>query len=631
MNCWNGRRAGRAWRRERGWVGFGPDPRRPARQREYPGREHNASHGHLLLVGAVGTSERRPVDSRVGFGAVYYEMACHGRGHARVMPRRPLRCSHFGCLAVPPSTAPTARSPGGPPCGSASPCWPSWPSSIPAHQPRQAGRRSLARERHRRGSAPPSRVALHPPLGPGRRLGARHRRRPPAESPPPDLRSLGASRQHSPGMSPTQPSAIYHGPFLERFPSQRGGGIRALGRSGTLEHGPPVRPGDRAVGGAGECGAATWYGRSNGGRAWRARIPYNSRIALRYMQALEAAGDRAGALRHARRIPSCCGPTWTPLPSAEVIALAERLKLESRAASAERPPPPTRARPLRSARPVGRRPILDSGSPPVVAARPTRRRWVARLSAVPGIGGRSGSAGRRALARAGTAAGSPPSGCRPLREPHWTPRARRPRRDGRGLDRPRTDGDAALQRARCRGGLRGGKDDSGRPMDPLSWRARTARAWWCGGATILSGDSVLFQAGIMDVASGRMLRSFDPVGAPIERATDALEALRERIAAGLSPLVNRDTGAARSIPTWRRRRTSPHIASSSPGSRQGRFDDWESEADYYRRAARLDSTFAAPLIQLAFRAFCCDHCAAHGLGRCRAGASPGATDARGTG
>ena len=58
------------------------------------------------------------------------------------------------------------------------------------------------------------------------------------------------------------------------------------------------------------------------------------------------------------------------------------------------------------------------------------------------------------------------------------------------------------------------------------------------GSYYLSGDSVLFQAGIMDVASGRILRSFDPVGAPVERATDALEALRERIAGGLGPLVN---------------------------------------------------------------------------------------------
>ena len=58
------------------------------------------------------------------------------------------------------------------------------------------------------------------------------------------------------------------------------------------------------------------------------------------------------------------------------------------------------------------------------------------------------------------------------------------------------------------------------------------------GSYYRSGDSVLFQAEVMDVASGRVLKSFDPVGAPVERATVALEALRERIAGGLSPLVN---------------------------------------------------------------------------------------------
>ena len=125
------------------------------------------------------------------------------------------------------------------------------------------------------------------------------------------------------------------------------------------------------------------------------------------------------------------------------------------------------------------------------------------------------------------------------------------------------------------------------------------------GSYYLSGDSVLFQAGIMDVASGRMLRSFDPVGAPVERAMDALEALRERIAGGLSPLVNPLTGVARSIPTWFRRRASPPTASSWPGSRRS---DWEAEAEHYRRAARLDSTFVAPLIQLAFRAMSNDEC-----------------------
>ena len=43
-----------------------------------------------------------------------------------------------------------------------------------------------------------------------------------------------------------------------------------------------------------------------------------------------------------------------------------------------------------------------------------------------------------------------------------------------------------------------------------------------------SGDSVLIQAGIVDVASGRVLRAFDPVGASVERPTSALVGLAGR-------------------------------------------------------------------------------------------------------
>ena len=147
------------------------------------------------------------------------------------------------------------------------------------------------------------------------------------------------------------------------------------------------------------------------------------------------------------------------------------------------------------------------------------------------------------------------------------------------------------------------------------------------GSYYLSGDSVLFLAGIMDVASGRMLRSFDPVGAPLERATDALEALRERIAAGLSPLVNVFN---RGIPI-----DPDLIAPAEPcglprvrgRAEAGTVRRREAEAEHYRRAAGLDTTFAAPLIQLAYRATCGRCCCGHGLDRARAGASAGAVDA----
>src|SRR4029077_3150331 len=74
---------------------------------------------------------------------------------------------------------------------------------------------------------------------------------------------------------------------------------------------------------------------------------------------------------------------------------------------------------------------------------------------------------------------------------------------------------------------RGGSDGG---TDPLTLAQKDGAGMVVRGSYYLSGDSLLFQAAIEDVASGRFLRSFDPVGAPVDRATDALQALRERIA-----------------------------------------------------------------------------------------------------
>ena len=129
------------------------------------------------------------------------------------------------------------------------------------------------------------------------------------------------------------------------------------------------------------------------------------------------------------------------------------------------------------------------------------------------------------------------------------------------------------------------------------------------GSYYRSGDSVLFQAEIIDVASGRVLRSFDPVGAPVEQCHR-----RPRGAAGADR--GRSQSAGQCAEPGQSRRSRPGSAAESPAYREfvaglkGRkLDDWEAEAEHYRRAARLDSTFVAPLIQLAFRATWNDECA----------------------
>jgi DNA-binding SARP family transcriptional activator len=345
---------------------------------------------------------------------------------------------------------------------------------------------------------------------------------------------------------------------------------------------------------------------------WWSRLvrdePYNSRIALRYMQALDAAGDRAAALRHADAHSELLRTELDATPDGEVIALAERLRRETRTPVAGSPAP---------TRPSWNTSVPLDGDgdetvPALPAAEPGQptRRWVlpsalvlAAVVATGVIGGALSHEGPAELASRRVAAVP------------FENRTGRQELDDLGdlaadwvlrglMETPLynvPDVEAVYAR---------GKDDATRPTDPLSLARRDSAGMVIHGSYYLSGDSVWFQAAIMDVASGRMRRSFDPVGAPVERATDALEALRERIAGGLSPLVN---SLNQGYPVDPDLVTPPNLAAYREfmaGLRQAPplSDDWEIEAEHYRRAARLDSTFVAPLIQLAYRSLREDRC-----------------------
>jgi TolB-like protein len=69
---------------------------------------------------------------------------------------------------------------------------------------------------------------------------------------------------------------------------------------------------------------------------WRRRAahdPYNGRVALHLMQALDASGDRAGALRHARDHAVLLREELNAEPDAQVAEFAERLRREPPAVS----------------------------------------------------------------------------------------------------------------------------------------------------------------------------------------------------------------------------------------------------------------------------------------------------------
>lgn len=109
---------------------------------------------------------------------------------------------------------------------------------------------------------------------------------------------------------------------------------------------------------------------------WRrlaAHDPYSGRIALRLMRALEAAGDRAGALRHARAHAALLQDEFDAKPDTDVQAFAERLRVE----------PPARTAPEPAAR--LRAPAVQREPGPAPAPMPAPRRWPARMYATPAI------------------------------------------------------------------------------------------------------------------------------------------------------------------------------------------------------------------------------------------------------
>jgi DNA-binding SARP family transcriptional activator len=343
---------------------------------------------------------------------------------------------------------------------------------------------------------------------------------------------------------------------------------------------------------------------------WWSRLaredPYNSRIALRYMQALEAAGDRAGALRHATAHADLLRTELDAVPEREVVALAERLRLESRGAPNGSPAP---ARPNwdASVSPVGA--SQEHPSAASAPARATRRGWalpaLVGVAVVGVVGVVGGSLSRERL---------PALNPRRVAVPIFANHTDRPDLDDLGvmaadwtvrglMETPVVDVTdvEALYADR--------QDNPQRSMDPMTFARRNGAGMAIRGSYYRSGDSVLFQAGIIDVASGRVLKSLEPVGTSLATPTAALEGLRAGIAAGLSPLVN---AFYLGFPVDPELVVPPSFAAYREfvaALKEGASGEPEAEMEHLRRAARLDSTFVAPLVQLAFLATWSDDCA----------------------
>ncbi|HEX6107001.1 MAG TPA: BTAD domain-containing putative transcriptional regulator [Gemmatimonadales bacterium] len=171
--------------------------------------------------------------------------------------------------------------------------------------------------------------------------------------------------------------ALYQGPFLDGFHLSDsaefeewadGERARLAGRySAALE----------ALAEASEAGehwndAVGWW------RRLAAVEPGNGRIALSLMRALDAAGDRAGALQHARVHAAVLREAFDAEPDPEVVALTERLRRESvarpAASAAEWTDRPAAGPPAESPPPS---PAPETGARTAAASSPRRGRRAA--------------------------------------------------------------------------------------------------------------------------------------------------------------------------------------------------------------------------------------------------------------
>lgn len=338
---------------------------------------------------------------------------------------------------------------------------------------------------------------------------------------------------------------------------------------------------------------------------WRqlsAADPLQSRGAIGLMRSLDAAGDRAGALRVAEQHQALLREELDAKPDADVAALAERL----RSTSVSFP----RQEPAVVPRPVAQRASLNLEAPGIEKRSP-RTFVIAGVLAVVVLALVVLAVAVMLVPRGGDEAGAPPSGNRivvamfanqtgdstldPLRllAADWMTRAiaRTPSVDVLYPGVLYTQGQLA-------GGL---------PALPMDLARNNGAHLAIAGNYYEARDTLYFSASLIDVGTGKVLRVLDPVAGTRSSPLAAIEELRKRTSVAIESMLDA--------------RVSEFV---SPASRLPPLDayrefitaedlHWRGEVvpalEYFARALELDSSFmlaAARMIATAAQAGMCD-------------------------
>lgn len=361
---------------------------------------------------------------------------------------------------------------------------------------------------------------------------------------------------------------------------------------------------------------------------WRkaqAADPLNGRIAVALMRSLDAAGDRAGALQHARvhELLVCeeVGAPPDPAVSALAATLVSGAARAKRAGGAERAPAPRRpderapesamapsapAAPAHAALPIAVKAIIDRRAAALAAA----------VVLLLGAGLLATFAGGR-LARGNSSVAAAPLAAAPRTGPHRVAVAVFANRTGDARLDPlgimasdwitRGLAGAALMEVIDVGSLYAqSRTPSGVPTDAHSLARRTGATLVVDGSYYRTGDSVRFSASVVDVVSGRVLRTLDPIAAPTAEPLAAVDELRQRVATGLATILDARVSAL--LP---------------PAMRPPRYESYqeyvlaqqlywrgalEAATPHFRRAVALDPAFHVAAVWLAGNAASVGRC-----------------------
>jgi len=354
------------------------------------------------------------------------------------------------------------------------------------------------------------------------------------------------------------------------------------------------------AGGDAETAVAWW-------RQLSAHNPYSGHVAAGVMRALEAAGDHAGAIQHATTHEELLKEEIGAEPDPEVVALAQRLREQpsgkagfsdaalSLGARAERPDAATaggdtsKASKRRLLWAVGSAAtllvlitviavtgLLSPDQEPSEPAAPVglvlepNRVLVLPFENQTGdpeldrLGAMAADWITRGLAETGVVRAVPAMGIEPV------------------------EAQEAL------GGLAGA-------AKALAEVARAAIV--ISGSFYRQGDSLAFEAQITDVATGELLRAIGGISVPVQASVEAAETLRQRttgaLATVLDPSLESWASAASQPPSYEAYQLYAEGMDAFFGARLD-SGEWAARmreaADYFHRAAALDTTFVVPLL-----------------------------------